>query len=111
MTRTARTYSALAAVVVAFAALAALLFPGTASAGTGVSSTIAIFQAAAPNGEHLTHAQANAAMQSADRVCEGYKSRVPFSALAHQVQRESGLNWKQSKHFVVVAHRELCPSF
>lgn len=111
MIATLRTYAAFLLVAAALATLAAVLLPAPAAhAGTDVSATVAILDAAQPTGaDNLTPAQARAALTTADQVCEGYAAHVPGKIMARTVAAASGLTLAQARSFVTVAHRELCP--
>jgi hypothetical protein len=98
--RTIRPLAALLVIAAAVAVIAVLLMPnpgaradtpappaqdrtatlsGSAAPlrGTGIGPDLAVLSAAAPQGEILTPAQTTAALQSADRVCEGLTAEVP----------------------------------
>lgn len=111
MIATLRTYAAFLLVAAALAAVAAILLPAPAAhAGTGVSATVAILDAAQPTGgDNLTAEQARVALATADQVCEGYTAHVPGKVMARTIADASGLPLPQARVFVKVAHSELCP--
>lgn len=128
MTHAARPYAALLVLAAAFAGLAALLLPNPASAatpavapamhatvlhtgGTAVSATLDLIAATSPDSETLTPAQAQAADEAADRVCEGYVALVPARVIVGTVAAQSGLSPEQASAFVTAAHSARCPNF
>jgi hypothetical protein len=71
--------------------------------GTGIGPDLAVLSAAAPAGEILTPAQTIAALQSADRVCEGLTAEVPEGFMVRAVAEDSGLSLSDAHVFVEAA--------
>jgi hypothetical protein len=71
--------------------------------GTGIGPDLAVLSAAAPQGEALTPAQTTAALQSADRVCEGLTAEVPEGFMVRAVAEDSGLSLSDAHVFVEAA--------
>jgi hypothetical protein len=124
--RTIRPLAALLVIAAAVAVIAALLIPnpgaradtpappaqdrtatlsGSAAPlrGTGIGPDLAVLSAAAPQGEILTPAQTTAALQSADRVCEGLTAEVPEGFMVRAVAEDSGLSLSDAHVFVEAA--------
>jgi hypothetical protein len=124
--RTIRPLAALLVIAAAVAVIAVLLIPnpgaradtpappaqdrtatlsGSAAPlrGTGIGPDLAVLSAAAPAGEILTPAQTIAALQSADRVCEGLTAEVPEGFMVRAVAEDSGLSLSDAHVFVEAA--------
>jgi molecular chaperone DnaK (HSP70) len=124
--RTIRPLAALLLIAAAVAVIGALLMPnpgaradtpappaqdrtatlsGSAAPlrGTGIGPDLAVLSAAAPQGEALTPAQTTAALQAADRVCEGLTAEVPEGFMIRAVADESGLPLSDAHAFVEAA--------
>jgi hypothetical protein len=72
--------------------------------GTGIGADLAVLSAAAPQGtESLSPAQTAAALESADRVCEGLTAEVPEGFMIRAVADESGLSLSDAHAFVEAA--------
>lgn len=123
--RITRTLLALALVVAALAALFALLAPDARAAagkqahgishslsakpqaprgaGTGVSETLALIEAASPGGDRLTPAQLTEVFLAADRVCEGFAVKVPVVEMEDTLMAQQGLTRPQAQAFMDAA--------
>lgn len=119
-----RAAAALLILAAAFAALFALLAPtppaqaistgtlapavtatlsGSPGAGTGISSDLAVLDAAAPGSESLSAAQAAEVFATADRVCEGLTDQTPEGMMIRTVAEQSGLSLADAHAFVEAA--------
>lgn len=110
------TLAAAAVLIAAVVALAYLLLPADtparadtpapiAQGGTATLSgpDAAVLAAAAPGGEALSPAQAEAALLTADRVCDGLTAAVPEGVMIRGVADEGGLTLDLAHAFVEAA--------